>query len=269
MKATVYSLEGKKVKEIELPKVFETEFHPEVIKRAVLAIQTAKLQPKGIKPNAGRDTSAEARSSRQLPFMERTINVGRARLPRTKDRRYLLQGRVAKVPQAVGGPRAHPPKVEKKIVEKINKKEKILALKSAIAATAKEEIVRSRHEINSKIELPIIVESKFEKLSKTKDVLNVLEKLGLANEIEEAKKKKKIRAGKGKRRGRRYKRKKSLLIVTSDPKAAIRNAAENLEGVDVQYVKFLNAKLLAPGTKAGRLTVWSENAIKMLGELYG
>ena len=47
------------------------------------------------------------------------MNVGRARLPRLKNRRELLHGRVARVPQAVGGRRAHAPKAWKKYVEKI------------------------------------------------------------------------------------------------------------------------------------------------------
>jgi len=63
-------------------------------------------------------------------------------------------------------------------------------------------------------------------------------------------------------RGRRYKQRKSLLIVTAD---APLKAAENLAGVDVATVDQLNTELLAPGTHAGRLTVWTESALAKLG----
>jgi len=263
MKATVYSIDGSKGKEISLPKVFDSPYHPELIKRAVLSIQSARIQPKGTKPLAGRDTSAEYRGFRGLPHYERTINVGRARLPRTKNRRALLFGRVAKVPQAVGGARAHPPKTEAVLKEKINKKEKRKALDSAIAATANAELVKRRHKIDEKLQLPLVVEGKIEKLEKTKDVLKLFSALKIAGDVESAKEKRKKRAGKGKKRGRKYKKKKSILIVTKD-NAPVYKAARNLEGVEICTVESLNAELLAPGAEAGRLTLWSEEALKEL-----
>ncbi|NOR47934.1 MAG: 50S ribosomal protein L4, partial [Methanosarcinaceae archaeon] len=72
-----------------------------------------------------------------------------------------------------------------------------------------------------------------------------------------------IRAGKGKLRGRKYKHKKSVLIVAGE-QSLITKAANNLSGVDVATVDSLNAELLAPGTHAGRLTIWTESAISNL-----
>ncbi|MFY9201556.1 MAG: 50S ribosomal protein L4, partial [Methanosarcina flavescens] len=69
--------------------------------------------------------------------------------------------------------------------------------------------------------------------------------------------------GRGKLRGRKYKNKKSILIVAGED-APILKAARNLAGVDVTTVDSLNAELLAPGTHAGRLTIWTESAIKKL-----
>jgi len=63
-------------------------------------------------------------------------------------------------------------------------------------------------------------------------------------------------------RGRRYKQRKSLLIVTGNTPLI---AAGNLAGVDVATVDQLNCELLAPGTHPGRLTVWTESAITRLG----
>ena len=69
-------------------------------------------------------------------------------------------------------------------------------------------------------------------------------------------------------RGRKYKNRKSLLVVTG-PNAAVSKAARNLSGVDIATVAELNAELLAPGTHAGRLTVWTKAAIDQLSEKEG
>ena len=53
MKAKLYDLDGKEAGEIELPAVFSTPFRPDVIKRAVLAQQSAGRQPYGTDPLAG------------------------------------------------------------------------------------------------------------------------------------------------------------------------------------------------------------------------
>ena len=44
------------------------------------------------------------------------------------------------------------------------------------------------------------------------------------------------------------------------------DAAKNIPGVDVVEVKSLNAELLAPGAKPGRLTLWSSAAIEVMGK---
>ena len=64
-------------------------------------------------------------------------------------------------------------------------------------------------------------------------------------------------------RGRRYKQRKSVLIVTGNEPL---REARNLAGVDAVAVNQLNAELLAPGTQAGRLTIWTESAIRRLEE---
>ena len=95
-------------------------------------------------------------------------------------------------------------------------------------------------------------------------VKQVLLSLGFNNELVRIEQKK-IRAGKGKMRGRKYKRRSCPLIVVSGP-CNLLVSAKNLQGVDVCEVKFLNAELLAPGTMPGRLTLYSEGAIKLLEE---
>ncbi len=257
MKVTLYSVKGKRKKKVELPGVFATEYRPDLIKRAVIALQSHRLQAYGSDVLAGKRTSAESWGP----------GHGVARVPRMKGSRYPGAGRAAFVPMAVGGRRAHPPKVEKRIYEKINRKERLKAIASAIAATACRELVLARgHRLPEKLELPVVVENAFEELSRVKDVEQALGALGLLDDVERAAKRK-IRAGVGKRRGRRYKNRKSLLVVVGEDKG-ISRGARNLPGVDVVLARDLSVEHLAPGTHAGRLTLYTENALKVLEERF-
>jgi large subunit ribosomal protein L4e len=178
-----------------------------------------------------------------------------------------MAGRVAGISQAVGGPKAHPPKVTKILIKKINNKERTKAILSAISATAQPGIVQTRgHILPDKISLPIIFENSIENLEKTKDVYDLLESIGLSDNVEKAKDNKSYRAGKGKMRGRRYKRRKSVLFVLGDSKNY--KTFQNLEGVDVINASQLSIQELAPGTHAGRLTIFSESAVSKLQERF-
>ncbi|MHA1302402.1 MAG: 50S ribosomal protein L4 [Candidatus Heimdallarchaeaceae archaeon] len=260
MKVTVLSINGTKTDtEITLPDIFHTPLRPDVIKRAVLAEQSWKRQRQGVNPLAGKLVSVENWGPGR----------GAARVPRTKGSRTHSAQRGAFVPQARGGHKAHPPKVEKNIIEKINKKEHKLALKSTIAYTMQKDAIRNRgHKFDDKIEFPIVVENKAETISKTKDAIRLLQNLGVAPDLERVKKGRKIRPGRGKMRGRRYKTPVGPLIVVGDEESLLLKAAKNILGVDVKAVNRLNTELLAPGTDPGRLTIWTEKAITALSEKY-
>jgi len=250
----IFSLKGEPIGKIKLPSVFETPLRPDVIKRAVLAIQSNRFQLQGRDPMAGKRTSAESRG----------VNLGIARIPRVKG----PGGRGALAPGTVGGRVAHPPTFEKKIVKRIPKKEKRLALFSAIAATASKETVASRgHSIEDVPQIPLIVEDELEKLRKTKEVEETLINLGVLADIYRVKESRKIRAGKGKRRGRKIKRAVGPLVVVTEDKG-IMGATRNILGVDVVTVNNLNAEMLAPGAHPGRLTIWTSSAIQKLDELF-
>ncbi|MBP7412013.1 MAG: 50S ribosomal protein L4, partial [Methanoculleus sp.] len=182
---------------------------------------------------------------------------GVAQVPRLKN-----GSRVARVPQATGGRAAHPPKVAKILVKEINRKEKQKALRSAIAASTSQDLVRGRGHLFEG-DLPLVFEDRFEEVTRTGDVIAALSALGVYADVERAKGSRKVRAGRGTMRGRRYKQRKSILIVTGNEPL---RAARNLAGVDVVAVNQLNTELLAPGTQAGRLTVWTESAIRRLEE---
>ncbi|RLF01079.1 MAG: 50S ribosomal protein L4 [Thermoprotei archaeon] len=253
MKVPVYDLEGKVCEEIDFPKVFNVPIRVDIIRRDLLSALTARIQPQGRDPMAGKRTTAESWG----------VGYGVARVPRIKG-----SSRAAFAPMTVKGRRAHPPVVDKVIHEEINKKERQLAILSAIASTAKRELVEARgHRIEKVPSIPLIVVDDIIQLEKTKDVREVFKRLGLWEDVERAKKGIKIRAGKGKMRGRRYKKPKSVLIVI--PQAApIIKAARNLPGVDIVTVDQLSTMHLAPGGHSGRLTLWTKSAITLLEEKY-
>jgi len=264
MKIDVFDLQGKPKEKIDLPKVFSEHIRIDLIRRAVLAVMSTQRQPYGTDPMAGKRTSAHYHGYRRHRYT--MMNREMARMPRLHGKLSPhLTWRARFVPQAKGGRQAHPPKVEKIFELKINKKEKKKAVRSAIAATANKEIVMKRgHKIENVKELPIVVEDKIQELKKTKDVIEFFVKIGLVKELERISEKK-VRAGKGKMRGRRYKRKVGPLVVGTEDKG-IGKAVENLVGTDFCTVNKLSVYHLAPGTDAGRLTIWTESAIKKLGE---
>ena len=260
--ANIYSLKGKVEGKIGLPGVFSSDYRPDLIQRAVVSQQASRRQVYGTDPVAGLRTSAEYFGNRRESY-RLTINRGMSRLPREKPGGGGL-GKVRRVPQSVTGRAAHPPR-KKDYTKKMNKREYDAALKSAIAVTANKEIVVQRgHKLGKIAELPLVVQDSFESLNKTKDVLKALTKLGLQEDLERGAVKK-IRAGRGKSRGRKYKKRKSVLIIVNEDKG-VKKASENIPGVDISTVGELSVELLAPGTHAGRLTVWTKSAIQNIAK---
>jgi large subunit ribosomal protein L4e len=239
--------------EVKLPEIFKTPYRPDIIKKAVIAQQSHSFQPQGRDPLAGKRTSAESWGTGR----------GMARVPRIKG-----GSRAAFGVSIVGGHQAFPPTSEKNIRKEINKKERRFAIRSGIAATADREKVADRgHDVSSIGQFPLVVEDEIISLTKTNDVKDLFIKLGIWFDVERANRKK-IRAGRGKTRGRSKKIGKGpLLVITED--LGIVKSASNLPGVDVVNIVDLNAELLAPGTHPGRLVIWTESAFKSLQEIWG
>jgi large subunit ribosomal protein L4e len=253
--AKIFNLQGKPIGKTTIPQVFTTPLRPDIIKRTVLAIQSNRRQPQGRNPMAGKRTSAESRGT----------GMGIARIPRVKGG----GGRAAFAPSTVGGRQPHPPRSEKKIVKRVPKKEARLALRSAIAATASKDVIASRgHRIEDVPDFPLIVADSIEELTKTSEVEAALTNLGVFSDLYRVKTSRKIRAGKGKRRGRKMKQAVGPLIVVAEG-TGLFDAASNILGVTVAKVNDLNAEMLAPGTHPGRLTLWTNGAIEQLDKLYG
>ncbi len=263
MKLKIISASNEKKKDMELPSQFGEEIRPDIILRAVLAIQSCNRQSYGASPGAG--TRASAIISKRRHDYRGCYGFGISRTPRKilsrRGTRMFWVGAFA--PNTVGGRRAHPPKSEKILEQKINKKERRKAIRSAIAATVVKAIVEKRgHKVPK--DYPFILESKVEELKKTKEIISMLEKIGLKDELARSAVKT-IRAGKGKGRARKYKKRVGPLFIVSKSCDLMKSAA-NIPGVDIVEVKNVNAELLAPGAVPGRLTLWSEAAIEKLGK---
>ena len=166
-------------------------------------------------------------------------------------------------PHTRGGFRAHPPKSQKEFTQSINKKENRKAIRSAIAATVVKDLVSSRgHKVPEAY--PFILSADIEKLAKTSEIQKLLATFGFEDELTRSAVKK-VRSGIGKLRGRKYKRRKGILIVVGED-CPLLNSARNVPGIDAVIVNALNAELLAPGTHPGRVTLWTESAINKLQE---
>ncbi len=263
MKLKLINLSKTEIGNVELPSQFNESVRPDLIKKAVLAIQSHKRQPYGAYPEAGKRSSSFL-SKRRRKYRG-TYGIGQSRTPRKvlnrSGTRFYYVG--AFVPQTVGGRRAHPPKATKNWELKINLQERRKAIRSAMSATIDIDWVKQRGHTVPK-EYPFAIEESIEDLKTAKAVKNILEKLGFKDELircEDVK----TRAGRGKSRGRKKITRTGLLIVVS-AKCDLMKATKNLPGLDVLKVTDLNAEDLAPGCVPGRLTLYTKKALSMMKE---
>ncbi len=244
--AKVLDTEGKQAREITLPHVFTEPLRLDVIKKAVVAQQSHRFQAQGRNRMAGKRTTAEG------------FGVGRgiSRVPRVGGG-GPLSGTAAFAPGTVGGRMAFPPVPWKRTAKRINRKERTLALRSAIAATGSREMVKKRgHRIEDGLDLPLVTTDDFEKFSKASEARRFLGALGLWDDIL------RVYRSRESHRGRTLHSVGPLLVV--EEYRGAEKAFENFQGVQVVRAKDLSVEALAPGTHPGRLTVWSESAVRTL-----
>ncbi|MEE8183248.1 MAG: 50S ribosomal protein L4 [Thermoplasmata archaeon] len=244
----VYSVEGKVVKTIELPEVFMTSIRTDLIRRAVVSAQANRRQSYGPNPRSG------------MRHAVSTWGKGRGV---SRVQRMTGQRTAAESPGTVGGRKAHPPRPDHDWSKKINKKERIMARASALAATRDTGLVTRRgHIFEADLTLPVVVEDDIEVLKTTQEATELLRSIKVYDDVLRASKKK-IRAGRGKMRSRKYRRPRSVLVALSSSSESSR-AFTNIPGVDVSSSKQLNTEILAPGGEPGRLVLFSESALEEL-----
>lgn len=261
MKAHILSINGKKLKQIELPKIFSGKVRADVVEK-VLEAQKRK-QPYAPSLVAGKQQSAKGIIRHKRHEWKVQYGRGMSRIPRKimmrRGSQFRWEG--AYSPNTRGGMRAHPPKIIAMMkFLKINKKEFALAFSSALSATTTSKLLLKKYSSLEKLnkEFPLVVESKLTTL-KAKEFLKSLKEILGEELMNISVKKKSQRAGKGKMRGRKYKSNAGLLLV--------QGMKENLKtnAVEVVRVNELGVTDLARGG-LGRLTIYTEDAIKYLRE---
>ncbi len=209
-------------------------------------------------PVAGHQTSAES------------WGTGRAvaRIPRISGGGTNRSGQGAFGNMCRGGRMFAPTKTWRKWHHKINVNQRRYALVSALAASAVPALVQARgHKIDDVNEVPLVL-SGVEDVKKTKEAIKILEKFGAGADLERCAASKKLRAGVGKSRNRRYVIRRGPLVVY-DAKLGLEKAFRNIPGVELAQVDRLNLLQLAPGGHVGRFIVWTQAAFQKLDALYG
>jgi large subunit ribosomal protein L4e len=264
MKTNLLTIDGKEKSKIDLPKCFSQSIREDIV---VKVLESKKIkQPYAPSPVAGKQASASGKLVHRRHVWKSQYGRGMSRIPRKQMSRKGTQFNWvgAFAPSTRGGRRTHPPKVISMInTLKINKKELQIALISAISATADAKKISQKYQTLNDIKiknLPLVVESNITKL-KIKNLLESLKKI-LGNELfEVAIQKKIIRSGKGKARGRKYKKNAGLLLVLGE-KESLKTSI-----IDVANTRNIGVNDLAKGG-LGRLTIYTEEAIKSLGEKF-
>jgi large subunit ribosomal protein L4e len=256
MKIQILDINGKKKSEITT-KLFEEPIREDIIYKVVEAEKIA--HPYSPKFEAGMARSASGALSKRRHVWKSDRGRGLSRIPRKimwrRGTQFSWVGAI--IPSAKGGRRAHPPKGNINL-KKINKKELIKGLYSALTYTSSIDEIKKKYSSLSdkeiKISLPIVVEEKFLALN-TKDSLASLKKI-LGNLYDVAIQKKSVRAGIGKLRGRKNKKNAGVLLVLG------KNQKMKIKGIESLNVENLVVSDLA--NNGARLVIFSEKAIKEL-----
>lgn len=162
-----------------------------------------------------------------------------------------------------------PTKTWRKWHVKINQNQRRFAVVSALAASTLPSLVLARgHRIEEVKEVPLVVSSDVEAFTKTKQAVAFLKSIAAYQDVTKVSNSRKLRAGKGKMRGRRYRQRRGPLIIYKENKGIV-SAFRNVPGVELADVRSLNLLQLAPGGHLGRFVIWTKDAFEILDEVFG
>jgi len=256
---SVFSLEGAKCGETTLPVVMTAPMRPDIVQFVHTNMNKNHRQAYSVSPWAGKRATATS------------WGTGRAvaRIPRVGGGGTSRSGQGAYGNMCRGGRMFAPTKTWRRWHRKINISQKRYAVASALAASAVPALVMARgHKIDDVPEIPLVIENELESKKKTSEAKDILSAIGALADVEKAADSKKIRAGKGKARNRKYVLRRGPLIIykTND---GVERAFRNLPGVELCCVDRLNLLQLAPGGHMGRFCIWSQAALDELNIIYG
>jgi large subunit ribosomal protein L4e len=247
------------VNTVALPAVFKAPIRPDVVRFVHTSMAKNIRQPYAVSTKAGHQTSAES------------WGTGRAvaRIPRVSGGGTHRAGQAAFGNMCRSGRMFAPTKIWRKWHVKINTNQKRYAIASALAASALPSLVLARgHKIEKVAEIPLVVENAVESLTKSKEAVALLKSLNAYDDVEKVIESKKLRAGKGKMRNRRYRMRRGPLVIYNQDNGIV-NAFRNIPGVEVLSVSTLNLLKLAPGGHVGRFCIWTQAAFEKLDSLFG
>jgi len=256
----LYNGEGKNAGQTTLPAVLTAPIRDDVVRFVHANVNKNRRQAYAVSVKAGHQTSAES------------WGTGRAvaRIPRVAGSGTHRAGQGAFGNMCRGGRMFAPTKVWRRWHRRVNLTQKRLAVTSALAASALPSLVTARgHSIDNIPEVPLVVSNAaFSGLEKTSQAVELLKNIAAYDDVEKSKDSKKIRAGKGKRRNRRYVQHVGPLVIY-DEAGPFTRALRNIPGVDLAQVSRLNLLQLAPGGHLGRFVIWTEGAFAKLDEVFG
>merc|ERR1711941_47779 len=219
-----------------------------------------RRQAYAVSVKAGHQTSAES------------WGTGRAvaRIPRVAGGGTHRAGQAAFGNMCRGGRMFAPTKVWRRWHRRVNLNQKRMAVCSALAASALPSLVMARgHSIDNVPEVPLVIANEaVSGLEKTSAAVKLLKAVSAYDDVQKSKDSRRIRAGKGKRRNRRYVQHVGPLVVY-DESGPLTQAFRNLPGVELCQVSRLNLLRLAPGGHLGRFIIWTEGAFKQLDSVFG
>ena len=255
MKTKHFDKTGKE-KEVNLPGNFG-KIRKDILAKAVEA-EKARMSF-GSKIGAGAQYSASGIVRHRRNRWKSAYGKGISRIPRKIMSRSgsSFNWIGATVASTRGGRRAHPPKAGENQARKINKKELLIAFNSGFAGTVDGNSIEKKY--NEKLQSGFVIPNDVLKM-KSKEFYVFLEKI--FGTLKRIKKEKSVRAGKGKMRGRKYKSNAGLLFVIGSDEEMKR------KGIEVVNVCDLLLKDLAPNGEPGRLTVYTEKALKEIEEVF-
>lgn len=260
MKTKLIDKSGNSKGELSLPKNFACEIRRDILLKVFEAQKGFYMQPYGTAKLAGRLYSASGILRRKRHSWKGTYGKGISRVPRKIMSRSgtSFNWIGATVSNTRGGRRPHSSKAEKNLFRKINKKEALIAINSGLTGTI--DAVSLEKKYGRKVNSGFVFSDDVLK-AKTGDFLMALEK-AYGDSFNLVLKKKSVRAGVGKRRGRKYKESAGLLFVISDKEDMKRT------GIDVVKVSDLKIRDLSPNGVPGRIAGYSENSIKEIEQRF-
>jgi large subunit ribosomal protein L4e len=257
---TIYSEKGEATPaQIKMPAVFRAPIRPDIVNFVHDQIRRNRRQAYAVSVEAGHQTSAES------------WGTGRAvaRIPRVRGGGTHRSGQGAYGNMCRGGRMFAPTKTYRRWHRRVNIAQKRYAMCSAIAASGVPALVMARgHAVEAISEVPLVISEKVEGLKRTKEAVAFLKEVKAWDDVEKVYNSKRYRAGKGKSRNRRYKKKKGPLIIYNQDNGIVKSF-RNIPGVEFCQVDRLSLLKLAPGGHLGRFCIWTESAFRKLDSIYG